>query len=566
MATDAKVRSAQLITTYGVGSIVASGDQSLMVCGIDRWPVSEPDLHEPRLERQLQVNGFAKPPAGDGAGTIPVVKFPRWQSCPNCERLAHYRDFGGVFDNRCQECDVALVPSRFVVACPKGHIEDFPYFAWIHARGTKRGPEHQMTLSSNAGTASLASIVIRCSCGAWATMEDAFNRHVLRESVKCQGQRPWLPSNDEACGEALRTLQRGASNVWFADTRSAISIPPWSEGAYRALNKHWSLLRGVSDRAALEGIIDGSGLAEKSSFTVNDLVDAVHRRQAEEAGEKQDSAELRREEYDALIRGRPEEDANQEFVAVVGEISEDLRPHFEQVTLVKRLREVRALVGFRRLTALKDPKTEPSPISAVDTEWLPAIDVQGEGVFLRFNESKLEGWEKQKAVVARAATLNERFQRVREFLGAEEGTVITPRFILIHTFAHALINQWALEAGYPAAALRERLYSGTEMAGLLIYTATTDSAGSLGGVVAQAAPERLSSSIRDAVRRFKWCSADPVCAETYAAGADSLNMAACHACSLLPETSCEERNTLLDRRLLVGDVDGDRTGFFDPTT
>jgi hypothetical protein len=125
----------------------------------------------------------------------------------------------------------------------------------------------------------------------------------------------------------------------------------------------------------------------------------------------------------------------------------------------------------------------------------------------------------------------------------------------LHTLAHLLVTQWSLECGYPAASLRERVYADSAMAGILIYTATSDSAGSLGGVVGLAEPNRLESALEEMLARAAWCSSDPLCGESEGSGVDSLNLAACHACSLLPETSCEEMNLLLDRAL-VSDVPG----------
>jgi hypothetical protein len=138
---------------------------------------------------------------------------------------------------------------------------------------------------------------------------------------------------------------------------------------------------------------------------------------------------------------------------------------------------------------------------------------------------------------------------------------VTPRLVLIHTLAHAMIDQWALDSGYPASALRERLYANENMAGFLIYTATSDSAGSLGGVIAEAEPARLSASVRELYARATWCSADPLCIESGPNGVDGLNLAACHSCMLLPEVSCEEMNTLLDRALLVGTPEAPEIGF-----
>ena len=97
---------------------------------------------------------------------------------------------------------------------------------------------------------------------------------------------------------------------------------------------------------------------------------------------------------------------------------------------------------------------------------------------------------------------------------------------MLHTLAHVLISQLSLECGYPAASLRERIYASERMAGLLVYTAAADSAGSLGGLIAQSEPQRLAASSGDAIVRAGWCSADPLCMESEASGVDSLNLAA----------------------------------------
>jgi uncharacterized protein DUF1998 len=131
------------------------------------------------------------------------------------------------------------------------------------------------------------------------------------------------------------------------------------------------------------------------------------------------------------------------------------------------------------------------------------------------------------------------------------------RYLLVHTFAHILINQLVFECGYSAASLRERLYVSADpaapMAGLLVYTAAGDSEGTLGGLVRLGQPERLGPVVRRALSRASWCSADPVCSEHLGGqGSKLANLAACHACVLLPETSCETINQGLDRALVVG--------------
>jgi hypothetical protein len=229
--------------------------------------------------------------------------------------------------------------------------------------------------------------------------------------------------------------------------------------------------------------------------------------------------------------------------------------------LVKRLREVRALVGFTRLLP-PGLGSDLAPLAAEEMDWLPAIEVQGEGMFLVLDEARLREFETSPAVNERAGWLDAQYRKRAEEWGRPADREITARLVATHTFAHALINQLALDAGYPAASLRERLYVFTDAVGLLIYTATTDSAGSLGGIIGQARPQNLGGSVTDAVARYAWCSMDPVCIEAAAQGADALNLAACHACALLPETSCEHMNTLLDRALLVGTPGQPEIGLF----
>jgi hypothetical protein len=269
--------------------------------------------------------------------------------------------------------------------------------------------------------------------------------------------------------------------------------------------------------------------------------------------------ELRRDEYKALLIGQPEE-AGAQFAASPARVPDELDGVLEKVMLVSRLREVRALEGFSRILP-PGSQEELAVLFSSDPGWRPAIEVKGEGIFLQLSTEALEAWEKDSAVKARAARVDNRYRARAEQWGKTPDRAITPRFLLLHTLAHALIDQFALDAGYPAASLRERLYVDEEMAALLIYTATTDSAGSLGGVLAQGEPERLADSFASAVASHGWCSADPICIESDAQGADSLNLAACHACVLLPETSCEEVNTLLDRGLLVGTPDAPELGF-----
>jgi hypothetical protein len=558
------VRRSQLITTYGVGSIVAVEDEAVMVAGLDYWPSQASDeVAEPRL--QIGGKRLRLPPGGNGdgfgkksSGHIPVVRFPRWYYCPDpsCRRLDSFGHLGVERENKCRHCGAGLVPSRFVAVCAHGHIEDFPYWQWVHAgHDVPSGNRHDLTLRVTGSSGSLGGIIVRCeTCDLERSLEGAFHRGALVGVKSCGGQRPWLTRESEDCGKQLRTTQRGASNVWFPIVRSALSIPPWSEGVQQFVQQHWTTLRMPLEKPVLEEIVANLVQDEGVDFSVSEVLSAVQVRSGLDADALDDS-DIRADEFAALCRGRSG-DSRSEFVAEVTAPPASLAEALELVTVVSRLREVRVFTGFTRLSPA-GKEVEASPIGR-DVKWLPAIPVLGEGVFLKLSEDRLAAWETNEKVDERTARLNERW-RGSFFFDEKE---LTPRFLLAHVFAHAVINQWALSGGYPAASLRERIYAEEGGTGVLIYTAAADSAGSLGGVIAQADPVSLESSVQEAIHRFAWCSSDPVCSETDAQGADGLNLAACHACALLPETSCEHGNRLLDRALLVG-LPGDRTpGYF----
>lgn len=240
---------------------------------------------------------------------------------------------------------------------------------------------------------------------------------------------------------------------------------------------------------------------------------------------------------------------------------------FCRVALLHKLRETRAFEGFSRIYASGLTRVERRQLF-VDSpkRWLPAIVVRGEGIFLQFSESRLQKWLDRVG-----SDVEDRLVRMRRNLDAltsrrhAEARVVTPRFVLLHTFAHLLINQLVQDCGYGSASLRERIYSADgekPMAGVLIYTAAGDAEGTMGGLVRMGQPDRLEAVIRRALEKACWCSTDPVCIESRGQGADNCNLAACHSCALLPETSCEEQNRLLDRGIVIGTIENPHIGFF----
>ncbi|MFD6873798.1 MULTISPECIES: DrmB family protein [unclassified Streptomyces] len=588
------VRRAQAITTYGVGSLIAVEQESFIVSGIDSaeeyWPRDEaPVIHEPRLARVLGVRRFRLPPASGDASRdgVRVRRFPLWHHCPECHALDHVRKFNSPPGrNECAECSEPLVPSRFVVACEDGHLADFPYWKWLH-RG-RRGDGQagfcggRMTLASSGRTSSLRSVVLSCSCGVpEVSMEGSFRRGALKDlNIRCDGRRPWLrDAPDLPCSRTPRTLQRGSSSVWQPVLRSALSIPPWSDTRAHALDKHWDKLRTCSSLTEIEihlkYIFDGT----PPPVTPEEVMTLLAAMEAEDTtgddnpdvDQEQRYRALRDLEYARLCEGHPEGSDHRTEQFVCEPPTGDAKPltglGLATPMLVKKLREVRALKAFTRVI---DPETSSegheAKLSLAPTDWLPAMEVHGEGVFLRLDEDRIDAWAELPAVAERVERIRHRHQRVLTERASDPTRVpvspATPRMALLHTFAHVMIDGWSLDSGYPSASLRERIYSGDDMAGVLIYTATSDSAGSLGGLVAQGETDRLAQAVRSAVHRAEWCSADPLCVETETSGAGGTNLAACHACVMLPETSCEYNNGLLDRALLVGTPEDPSIGFF----
>ncbi|MEV8454458.1 DUF1998 domain-containing protein [Streptomyces sp. NPDC052095] len=587
------VRRAQAITTYGVGALIAVDHESFVVSGLDgadeHWNADEaPRIHERRLARILDVEHFRLPPASEDSSRdgIRVRRFPLMHSCPECNELRSHRAFNPPPGKSvCGTCAADLVPSRFVIACEAGHLDEFPYWQWVH-RVAGRGMSSPgqcggtLTLRSSGSSSSLRSIRVSCSCGVpEVSMEGSFRRSALKDlGLRCRGTRPWLGTSvpAEPCGLTPRTLQRGSSAVWQPVLKSALSIPPWSDGRADPLAPYWVQLRTLNSRDEVEvslRVVFGG----KCPVPLDEVMELLAAEQEEDAESDETPTfdhryrALRNKEYERLRAGNDEREhsRDEQFVcetplgdpAALGALG------VTGPMLVKKLREVRALKAFTRL-ADPDSTTEAdeAALSAARLNWLPAMEVRGEGVFLRLAEKPLADWEKLAAVTDRTERIRRAHQGVMEQRSSgpaqAQPSPATPRMVLLHTLAHVLINEWSLDAGYPAAALRERLYSGEEMAGLLIYTATSDSAGSLGGLVAQGEPERLAATLRSAIRRSSWCSADPLCVEAEASGTDGVNLAACHACVLLPETSCEHNNALLDRALLIGTPEDPSIGFF----
>ncbi|HUY48531.1 MAG TPA: DUF1998 domain-containing protein [Streptosporangiaceae bacterium] len=577
-----KLRPSQVVTQHGPGAVVDLPELSVIVAGTDHWWVSGIDrVFEPRLEAFLHVRALYRPPQPEPGkfGGLPSFVFPEWLVCPQCRLLAPFRNFhfrsSGEF--MCTRNDArhrgrpAAFPARFMVACAAGHLDDFPWKEWVHGTGgTCPGP---LELIDTGSSGSASDLIVKCTrCAKDKPLGDAFQKDAI---TGCTGRRPWLSlSHYEAgCGQSVKTILRGASNAYFSVVSSALSIPPWSDPIQQDLAPYREALMRAKNldhlRQGIEGEFFGVGdLLQR--YTVEQLWKALR-------AEPEEEQDLKRPEYIAFLHPETRHETKAEFEISPSPAPDRYSTQFSSVVAASRIREVRALRGFTRIDSVPDlgERTDVSeleiriaPLGLKDVDWLPGIDLRGEGIFLQLNAAVLSEWEGRETVERESSRLAAQFSEWRKSRSMDERPFPGMRYVLLHTLAHALIRQFALDCGYSSSALRERIYCKTgadAMAGLLIYTASTDSDGSLGGLVAQAAPDRLGPLLTGALHESAFCASDPLCGGGDIGAATNLNGAACHACLLLAETSCEFGNRLLDRATLVNTL-GDRGMAFFGTT
>ncbi len=590
-------RRSQGIFTFGTGAIVDFNKGSFMPMGLrymdQQWyglPKEAKDsatFYEPRLQKLLKVSSFRSfPTPGDGqmgeygdrvkeAWTVPCVRFPEWLECPKCHRLGKVNDpFEQEPDGKvkCLGCKMDVNPVRFVITCLKGHIDDFPWIKWAHRSETKICDRPAIYLKSGGRSAAMSDLYLMCgNCPAREGLGGIFSPIELRKiGITCRGKRPWLKSSEQ-CGDSMTTLQRGGSNVHFAVVASMLSIPPASESMAKIIEPYWNAISAVPDSAlefTLRGMLQNLGI----NVDPDSALDWVRRRKGIDTEDSSnDELSARYQEFQSLIAEclpvttgthRPE------FENTPFNPPDEILPWIDLISAVHRLREVRALCGFTRVQpwslniedipqAIQQKKI--APLSEQNENWRPAVEVRGEGIFLRLNERSISDWTANPLITERAERINRIFTERCNRDGIEPPYKITPRYLLVHSLAHILIRRMSLDCGYSSASLRERLYISEgdgavpPMAGLLIYTASPDSDGSLGGIINLATPERIGSMISRAVQDAMWCGNDPVCVETEPqTNGERLSAAACHNCLLIPETACEKFNRELDRGMLTG--------------
>ncbi|MXY67883.1 MAG: DUF1998 domain-containing protein [Acidobacteriia bacterium] len=594
------IRSSQVITTYGPGALVDLPKHSVIVAGLDTWrPKKLKLIVEPRLTEKIRhLTGgpppqlYSPPPDRSGAlggsasstGYIGVRRFPEWfvvqrpdgskdsgasESSGVSRRLVHLSELeNGRFEGQ------SVVATRFVRACPNGHVDDLDWRHFVHSGHTScRRP---LWLDERGQSGDLADLVVRCQCGQQRRLSEAgdWNEKPLGD---CRGQRPWLGKYaTEPCNQPSRLLIRTASNAYFSQVVRVLSIPDSEAPVMEEVEKHWSVFQAVTSQEVLEqlGVIPDVKAA-RDRFGDDALIEAIRVRSAGTA----DDRPAKQVELDAFLSA-PEgfgDDVpvNPDFHA------RRLAEHYwrsgnasdgiDAVVQLHRLREVSALVGFTRLEAAVpdiDGEYDTDVTRAhldEDPSWFPAVENRGEGVFLSLDSAQVADWLGRTEVQRRIDGLSKGHALWLQRRKKEKPAFPGGPYVLLHTLAHLLMQAVSLRCGYPATSIRERIYvnSSKHQYGLLLYTASPDADGTLGGLVEQA--RHIEEHLSMAQKSAELCSSDPICAQHAPVGSPDerwLHGAACHSCSLIAETSCEMRNEYLDRALVVPTVDDRGAAYF----
>ena len=605
------IRLSHLLRHCSVGAVVRGPDYLLTIKDIREWTdrydniAARPITYVERVRAALEIDKeLREPPIAregdhgqiDGV-CIPAIRFPAWTRCPNprCGFL-HYqpwRKMEGDKKPRCEKCDKGpeLEQVQWILVHRDGYMAEVPWHYLAHddsktrdrkqCREVRQGPPYLRLLEEGSKWR------LRCeTCKATNMFQEG-----RRIPFKNYRQQPWLRSSPSSPpgkeGEA-EVVGVNDVRVHFPVTKNALVLPPESrirrgtvvDRLYCSSEKRRQIDRAANPLARESRI---KSLASEWRCTPEDIEKALSDidRGYPRDGESFTPGRLWESEYQALTEEIPNVSDDEDFVPLhhteawkhlLKELPAGSRPQrivklVSRLVAVTRLREIQIFTGFRRIDPTTEGRLVPPDIEG-KSAWLPAIELYGEGIFISLDEAILQQWEKRwekPPGLQCFQALESRFTRAS--LPFDPPIKVTPRFLLLHTLAHILIRHLEMEAGYPAASLKERIYCavGQEptMAGMLIYVAVPDVVGSLGGLAELADPHRFLSLFTGVFQRAQWCSLDPVCSEHEGQGPQLLNRAACHACVLIPEPSCAYGNTLLDRTFIKGDIVGKITGILE---
>ena len=623
------IRPSQLISSFGPGSLVNLEHDTVMILGLQFWPRNTHEkkyfkkVSHPYLSRQLEKSHFKMPISNERTSAIPCISFPQWAVCQDCNRLQKHAKFtNNPKGFLCQHCDskLALYHATFVQICDNGHIHEFPWDSWAHRNKIGETTPIKCTRSENEvaklefsstkqGT-NLANYEIKClDCGAQRNFSGATDSKIFARLgfKECFKQQPWLGKKDpHKCDAPIYGLPVNSSSIYYPSVVSSILIPAWIHEIDDFLDKkdqanferiRSDRIEGRSYETIFEYYKEGMFKELLKEFSKEEIFERLKLRFEAPNLEVSTEGEALEQEFDnyselnGRVRKGPDFDPKVDIESIPIASSTLSKYNINKLLKFHRLVAIQVLRGFTRGSP-PDPyasekeiqKNNPfRPISSgkqrdletgelLPIDWLPAVETKGEGLFFKFDENILQEWESRPNVKKRFNVIINSYAENSDAQNRSEKQSIlrkfsSPRYLMLHTFAHILIREISYSAGYNEASLKERVYStsGNKMRnGILIYTSSSSSEGSLGGLVRMGNIKKFEELIENAIKRSNSCSRDPICGETNPVLAKDkgissgmqLSGSSCYSCTLLPETSCQNFNNLLDRWMLKDSEDG----------
>jgi len=604
----------KLISNYGgVGSLIETTDNSIIIETFDNWGYADLNeklahyiIKDDRLLQRLK-NRF---PNLKHLVSIPTDRdsflhqvrpkanyFPKWFYCSNCKRFATYNEWKNRWKSAGKKLDFFNPPKcsnkdckenhleqiRFVMTCKNGHIHDLPWKFWNNRlpsdktneevdedeSNSKRSTGPQLDFSKpccenqdliykiSRENTELSGIWIECkNCHKKANLKGIFNYEQI-----CNGKKYWLGQingkfYEEECREITNVKLKTSNSVYYTNSLSSLFIPEQQNPLPPDIR------------------IDIDNMLESGEFSTEQIIQLISiqkKKEKELIKQYLDTGEIkyipdniyRQTEYDYFLNKEQPDDKQIKFRVI--DCSEQIHG-FSKLIKIDKLKKVTVQTSFTRnepidvdSILLKDGdnayeytvQRQSVSKNNFDTKILPALESYGEGILFVLDQHKLEQWEIQQQVIERTEKIKLNAENADWKSHQIIAKSLTPRKVLIHTLSHLLMRELEYVSGYPVSSLSERLYVSETMHGFLI-SAFDGTDGYLGGLSNLCNNlDNLNNIINSAIFRATDCSSDPICIESEGQGVGQLNLAACHSCSLIPETSCELSNLYLDRGLII---------------
>lgn len=542
-------------------------------------------------------------------GIVSIKKFPGWGVCSRCYALSKY-DPASSSSNLCNNPHMSqrrigmlkpcsetkrsgiIEPVRFIVYCGKGHLDDFPWeeFMSVHCDPScnMKGDSHNarmpsLYLSDDTRGNGFQSLQLECAkCSATTTLagiqksnsrEEFLNDHG-QKIFQCRGSKPWCNNDDEDCDQLLDVQPRAASRIYSPVQCESIFIPETDEAKhpFQRSEDFYNWIVGDVIESKIRTVIEVSNLEEKFGLSEDAMLEMVKLERDIIDNEINDSsideesldAHFFHKEYKTLELPEVNDDRFISKRIPNEKYNKDLINYFSSLHKVKRLYCHTALLGFSRMSSTSGDldRQESFHPSRITSNFIPGFENIGEGIFINFGYEKIDIWLNK----------NKGFKISENILknNGKKGYKVENNYphyghVMMHTFSHLLMNQLSIQCGYSLTELKERIYfdENLKMAGILIYTASADSSGSMGGLVRMIHPKLFESLVKNTISNAFVCSNDPICIESAGQGAQGLCLAGCHACAMIPDLACglNLKNGFLDRNALIGDKN-DAKGFF----